>query len=391
MTKLLSALALAIVAAATLVALLLTALFAPFILLMGGGYGSGGGSGNMAVVQAAEAMAPAMRLGPPDNYDVAYDASAPIMQQAIAYWSAICPGCGDWQNGELQCTMFAAAAYALAGQALPNTNLNAVDYWPAYAHLPGWVEIPSGTGLPNPGDLVIWSSPFFGGVGHMAVVTQVVPSPDGVHNGSLQFAEGNGPGALITFPLQPNLQIIPWKAYTTLGYIRNIRYSNGGNASQSLVRISQLDPAQYNSTAEYATWAYSACSTASMTEIMNAYGRHYRIHDVLVVEAARGDITPQLGLLSPGGIADTVAQFGFHTPYWGNTMTLDQVIAAANQGTPVIVSFPPDRYAGGHILVVIGGDAANVRLADSSGHDYLSLTHMQFLQWWGGFAAIVVP
>src|SRR5436190_24369563 len=37
------------------------------------------------------------------------------------------------------------------------------------------------------------------------------------------------------------------------------------NVSRLLVRISQLDSAQYNSQAEWSTWAYSACSTASMT------------------------------------------------------------------------------------------------------------------------------
>src|SRR2546421_10231681 len=53
------------------------------------------------------------------------------------------------------------------------------------------------------------------------------------------------------------------------------------NVSQQLVRISQLDPNQYDSTDQYNTWAYSACSTASMTEVFNAYGRHFRVADVL--------------------------------------------------------------------------------------------------------------
>ena len=44
------------------------------------------------------------------------------------------------------------------------------------------------------------------------------------------------------------------------------------NASQQLVRVSQLDPAQYSSSEEYNTWAYSACSAAAMTEVFNAYG-----------------------------------------------------------------------------------------------------------------------
>jgi hypothetical protein len=162
------------------------------------------------------------------------------------------------------------------------------------------------------------------------------------------------------------------------------------NASQQLVRISQLDPAQYNSPAEYNTWAYSACSAASMTEVFNAYGHLYRITDILNVEAQIGEITPALGLLRPEGVEHTAAQFGFKTT-WGNAWTLDQVIMAANRGNPVIVSFPPDRYDGGHILVVTGGNDTTVSLADTSGWNRHSLSRTQFLQWWEGFAAVVTP
>jgi hypothetical protein len=162
------------------------------------------------------------------------------------------------------------------------------------------------------------------------------------------------------------------------------------NASQQLVRISQLEPNQYSSQNEFSTWAYSACSTAAMTEVFNAYGNNFRITDVLQVEARIGEITPVEGLLRPEGIANTAAQFGFKTT-WGNSWTLDQVIAHANSGNPVIVSFPPDRYAGGHLLVVTGGDSQMVYLADSSLWNRRSLTHAQFLQWWEGYAAVVTP
>ena len=76
--------------------------------------------------------------------------------------------------------------------------------------------------------------------------------------------------------------------------IQAIAHSSHVNASQRLVRISQLDPNQYSSTGEYNTWAYSACSAASMTEVFNAYGHHYRITDILKVEAQLGEITPAL-------------------------------------------------------------------------------------------------
>jgi hypothetical protein len=162
------------------------------------------------------------------------------------------------------------------------------------------------------------------------------------------------------------------------------------SASQQLVRISQLDPAQYSSSEEYNIWAYSACSAASMTEVLNAYGHQYRVTDILNVEAKIGEITPAQGLLRPEGIEHTAAQFGFKTT-WGNTWSLDQVIESANHGNPVIVSFPPDRYEGGHLLVVTGGNGTTVYLADSSAWNRRSLSRVQFLQWWEGFAAVVTP
>jgi hypothetical protein len=162
------------------------------------------------------------------------------------------------------------------------------------------------------------------------------------------------------------------------------------NASQQLVRISQLDPAQYSSQAEFNTWAYSACSAASMTEVFNAYGMHLRITDVLQVEARIGEITPQQGLLRPQGIQNTAAQFGFKT-VWSNSYTLDQIISIANGGHPVIVDFPPYLYSGGHLLVVRGGDASSVFLADSSLWNRRVVSRSQFLAWWAGYGAVVTP
>lgn len=161
-------------------------------------------------------------------------------------------------------------------------------------------------------------------------------------------------------------------------------------ASKALHRINQLDPAQYNSTQDFATWAYSACSTAAMTEVFDAYGQHYRIADVLKVEASIGAITPSLGLVDDSGIQRTAAQFHFNTS-WGYSLSLSKIIAIANSGEPVIVDWPPNKYDGGHLVVVIGGNSTTVFLADSSIYDRTSLTQAQFMQWWGGFSAVVTP
>ena len=165
--------------------------------------------------------------------------------------------------------------------------------------------------------------------------------------------------------------------------------ASSGNAARTLQRISQLDPAQYNSTSQFTTWAYSACSAASMTEVLNAYGHHYRITDILKVESGLGEITPQLGLVEDSGVQHTLNQFGFTTEWGEQRWTLDQLITIATTGFPVIVSFPPPLW--GHILVLRGGNAQTVWLADSSRYDIVTYPRSKFLYYWRGFAAIALP
>ncbi len=164
------------------------------------------------------------------------------------------------------------------------------------------------------------------------------------------------------------------------------------HSTHQLIRISQRDCQQYNSTAECNEWAMATCSAAAMTEIANYYDGpgQYRIHDLLAIESRIGEITPQLGLLEDAGIARTMAFFGFHTS-WGHGRSLDHIMQLANEGTPVIVSFPPWLYAGGHLVVVTGGNGHKVFLADSSIWNRHSLSRQQFQQWWGGFSAVVIP
>ncbi len=166
--------------------------------------------------------------------------------------------------------------------------------------------------------------------------------------------------------------------------------NRGQLGGQHLMRIGQLDPGQYASEQEYRTWAYSTCSTVAMTEVANYYGGSYRITDILAVQARIGEITPERGLLEDAGIAHTMAHFGFVTS-WGYARSLDQVVALANQGIPVIVAFPPSRYPGGHLLVVTGGDGSRVEVADSSVYNRTSFSRTRFLALWAGFAAVVTP
>lgn len=317
--------------------------------------------------------------------------------QVIAYGQTWCTAhhdCSDWAPDNYQCVSFVRGAYS---QVYPMKYTNdAFGLWATYQHLPGWEEIPAAATpdvaqrfLPEPGDVMVFKDL---GVGHVAIVIQVQPPQNGT-NGWIEFANANSSSAYDRMPLMPNLLVDTreWapsgEDYIVWGYLRP-----KPAAAQRVVRINQLDPGQYADAAEYHTWAYSTCSTASMAEVLNAYGEHVRIHDVLTVEAGLGVITPSGGLQADVGIANTMRQFGFKTT-WGEHWSLTQVVGTANGGQPVIVSWPPSRYAGGHLVVVTGGDLSTgtITIADSSSWDRASISVAQFLQWWAGFAAVSTP
>lgn len=355
-----------------------------------------------AVVQWAKKMADALYVNPAcgsrrgGNCNDTYYTSA-FPKEVIAYGQHWCQprgDCADWANGTYQCVSFVRGAYS---QVYPmNYSNDAFGLWATYQHVPGWQEIPAAAttdsaqrALPEPGDVMVFKDL---GVGHVAIVMAVQP-PVGQTNGWVSFANANSSSAYDRMPLQPDLLVdtSEWapsgEQFVVWGYIRPKLA-----ASHHVVRVNQLDQAQYASYREWQTWAYSACSAAAMTEVLNAYGFHLRIHDVLVVESARGDIDSFLGLTHDGGVADTLAQFGMKTN-WGEHWSLAQLISTANSGEPVIVGWPPDRYEGGHIVVVTGGNmtTGTIEIADSSAWNRHTVSAGQFMQWWAGFAAVATP
>jgi len=183
------------------------------------------GPSNQAVVDAALYVASGLYNGPPDGYDTWYDAMK--IPAAIAYWQRTCPGCAAWAEGHLQCVMLVTAAYGLAGQPLPYVG-NAITFWTsgAYRRLAGWAMIPP-TALPYPGDMIVLDSGAnFGGVGHIVIVVDVAVPRDSGHPGSVQFAEANGPGAILDLPLREEaagqFALDIWRGYTVMGYIRHL-------------------------------------------------------------------------------------------------------------------------------------------------------------------------
>ena len=166
---------------------------------------------------------------PPSGMDVCYDAGIP--PQAIRWWQTTCPGCRQWQNGDLQCVMLISAVYGLAGIPLrwgPHGS-NAIDFWANFANVgPSWAEIPSAwavtpsaRGLPAPGDMMVWWDAFAPSEGHIAIVLAVTP-PSGGRDGSLTFAEANGPGPFVQTTILPDRTVTTWRGGEVIGFIRHL-------------------------------------------------------------------------------------------------------------------------------------------------------------------------
>ena len=132
-----------------------------------------------------------------------------FLDTAYAQWGEQhCPGCETWANGSFQCVSFVLAAYSQFHPLDFSGNGNMFDalYASQRARDLGYVHVATGgQNLPiSPGDIMAWS----GGVaGHVSIVLSwQVPKIDNgrvVEQGSLTFAQANGPSPIQTVPLDP--------------------------------------------------------------------------------------------------------------------------------------------------------------------------------------------
>ncbi len=156
--------------------------------------------------------------------------------------------------------------------------------------------------------------------------------------------------------------------------------------SERVIAHHQANRAEYNNdNPEWQVWGYTACSGCALAALMDAYGaqkngKPLNCGDVLEVEYRLGVYDPGTtptngrGLLPPGqiGLDKTAAYFGFASDYSKN-VSLDDLIAMANSGTPSIIGIPT------HVMVLTGGDSKYVKLADSGGLRLTTVTRDQFL------------
>jgi len=198
------------------------------------------------------------------------------------------------------------------------------------------------------------------------------------------FAQsGLGTGALQGLKL--GISLLDFTHHTSVLDLSTSSLPLDGTASSRIVRVDSAVQNQYYTAYQWDVWSYSSCSGISMEEVMNAYGRHLIAADVLQEELNLGVWDTYNGLTGgEEGIAKTASYFGFRAVP-NPPRTLDDLIAVANKGFPVIVGVP------GHILVVKGGDSNYVYLVDSAPADRTIMSRAQFAGWWDNFSVELLP
>jgi hypothetical protein len=149
---------------------------------------------------------------------------------------------------------------------------------------------------------------------------------------------------------------------------------------EPVVRVSQMNPAEYDSPVQARTWGPVSCSAAALTSALRSFGVNVRIADVL--REMPGAVSLDLGLVSRPSLVDAARRFGVEARE--DVADWTQLERATAAGQPVLADVVSTRFPEGHWMVVTSAGPAGVQLADSSGFDLKSMTREEFLACWAG-------
>ncbi len=161
--------------------------------------------------------------------------------------------------------------------------------------------------------------------------------------------------------------------------------------------------AGYDSPQQHDLFWNAACSAAVMTEILRAWGVSNitigRIIDEMTAHQPPY-ITPWGGLMSQNGWNYIAGLHGFRAKVQLNrSMSYNEIVRTTElQGIPVVLGlrdsagrYYPAFGGGGHFLIAVGGNAAGLRIVDSSLYRITELTRDQFDYLWTGETVIITP
>lgn len=187
---------------------------------------------------------------------------------------------------------------------------------------------------------------------------------------------------------EPSQQPLTFQTAAGVGALRAV--------ASSVTPITQLIRCdEYDSPAECQEYGNAACSAAALTEILTAWGEP-NITIGRMIRELGPDISPNGGLLTHEGFQRAAAQHGYRADL-SNSLTYNQMLYIANTlGIPLIVDVRVAYgyyhfLAGGHFLVLTGGDQSGVRIADSSEYYIHWLPRDVFYSMFTGGTALLVP
>lgn len=165
---------------------------------------------------------------------------------------------------------------------------------------------------------------------------------------------------------------------------------------------SLLHPEQYDSKTQFDLYSGAACSPTTLAEVLTAWGVPDATIGHMIDDLGPKYLDPNWGLLDQQGFEVAAAKHNMRADIsW--TMTYDQMLYLTNVlGIPVIVNFHRSWgyysfFAGGHFLVVTGGDQNGVNIVDSSEYyiKYLPRDTFDGLWFWKGdgtaMTVVIVP
>lgn len=181
---------------------------------------------------------------------------------------------------------------------------------------------------------------------------------------------------------QPGLPLapFPWAASSgasgviaSVGSAQTAYRFDGKMASrvQPMTQMKRVD--LYDNRAQFNKWAGSACSAASLAEVLTAYGLPHMTIGRIIREMG-ADISPTWGLLTYNAFNKVVSKYGLRADVYlaNNPLSYKQMLYLTNTlGIPVLVNMRATTgyyhyLSGGHVLVMTGGTSSRIRLTDSS-------------------------
>jgi hypothetical protein len=293
------------------------------------------------------------------------------------------------QQGITWCTDFVASAISIVS-GHPWSGYPDAQSWLTWTH-PGLVAVaPARGNWPLVGDVIVLNT---ADQGHVAIIVGVQP-PSTTQAGQVLVAQAHATHVLELWALLPDGTVKPpWSEWTaTLGYLR-LPLSRSGAAGRVVALLQWDAGAGYDSSAQHDQYWDAACSAAVFTELSRASGRTARLGQVIDQLVGAGYLSASGGLHNDAAAWPWIAeQYQLRAVVqWNRALSFDALLQlAAGQGVPVIdaVRDPAGRYypafAGGHFLVVVGGDKSGLRIVDSSLYRITWLPRSEFEFLWSG-------